>query len=244
MNTFAKVADFCQQRLLSDQKVLEYITNKRSINLESINKFEIGLFPQDLRELFKIIDPKILRESGLIKNASSSVFKTQNLVMPIRNVYGDYIAMAGRTLLTEQEREKKNIVKYMNSVYKKSQHLFGMNFAKSSIIKENIVYIVEGYFDVISPHQKGFNNIVATCGTFLSIRHISLLARYTNNIVILMDNEPEAQEKARKVVEKNNYEDINLTFCNPLRNEAEKDIDEYLRTHSVEELRSLLKSCQ
>lgn len=242
MDTFAKVANFCHQKLLNSEEVMEYVLHKRELNLDSINKFEIGLFPADLRELFDIIDPKELRSAGIIKNASASVFKKQNLVMPIKDVYGNYIAMAGRTLLSEQEREKQGIVKYMNSVYKKSHHLFGLNFAKNSILNKNVAYVVEGYFDVIMPHQKGLENVVATCGAFLSIRHVAILSRYTNNIVIVMDNEPEAQEKARKAVEKNHYEGINLTFRNPLQNESAKDIDEYLRTHSVEELYSLLEN--
>ncbi|MFA5048447.1 MAG: toprim domain-containing protein [Patescibacteria group bacterium] len=242
MNTFAKVANFCHQKLLQSNEVMEYVLHKRKINLESINKFEIGLFPQDLRELFEIINSKELRLAGIIKNASVSTFKTQNLVMPIRDVYGNYIAMAGRTLLSEQEREKHGIVKYINSVYKKSYHLFGFNFAKNSILKKNMVYVVEGYFDVIMPHQKGLENFVATCGAFLSIRHVALLSRYTNNIVIIMDNELEAQEKARKAVEKNNYEGINLTFYNPLQNDIEKDVDEFLRIHSVEDLSFRLES--
>lgn len=240
MDTFAKVANFCHQRLLNNKEVMEYVLYKRELTLDSINKFELGLFPQDLRELFELIDPKELRSAGIIKNASASVFKTQDLVMPIKDVYNNYIAMSGRTLLSEQEREKRGIVKYMNSVYKKSHHLFGLNFAKNSILKRNVVYVVEGYFDVIMPHQKGLENVVATCGAFLSIRHVALLSRYTNNIVIVMDNEPEAQEKARRAVEKNHYEGINLTFRNPLQNESAKDVDEYLRTHSVEELNSLL----
>jgi len=212
---------------------MDYVINKRGLTTETINKFEIGLFPQNLRDLFAAADPKDLRAAGLIKNASVSMFKIHNLIMPIKDVYGNYLALAGRTLLTEEERKKINAPKYMNSVYKKSQHLFGLNFAKNKIIEKNIVYVVEGYFDVITPHQKGFDNVVATCGAFLSIRHVALLARYTNNIVVIMDNEPEAQEKARKSVEKNNYKGINLTYCNPLENEKEKDIDEYLRNHNL-----------
>lgn len=236
MNTFAKVASFCHKRLFKDDEVMEYILRKREISTDFIDKFEIGLFPQDLRELFEAIDPKDLRSSGIIRNASASVFKTQSLVMPVRDVYGKYIALAGRTLLPEKERGEQAIPKYMNSVYKKSHHLFGLNFAKHRILKENVVYVVEGYFDVIMPHQKGLENVVATCGAFLSVRHIALLSRYTNNIVIVMDNEPEAQEKARRAVEKNNHEGINLSFLNPLENDPAKDLDEYLRNNSVNEL--------
>lgn len=237
---FAKVTEFCHNRLLQDGETMDYLENKRKINLESINKFQIGLFPKDLRELFQVVDPKDLRSAGIIKHASSSAFKTRNLVMPIKDVYGDYIAFAGRTLLSEEKREKKGIPKYINSVYKKSHHLFGLNFAKNSILEKGVAYVVEGYFDVIMPHQKGMNNVVATCGTFLSTRHLALLSRYTDKIVIILDNEPDAQEKAQKIVERRQHEGLSVTAENPLNDEA-KDIDEYLRSHSVSELLASLE---
>ena len=181
---FVKVIEFCHNRLLKDDKILKYLKSDRKLSIESINKFQIGLFPKDLREMFKIADAKDLRSAGIIKHASSSVFKTRNLTIPIRDVYGNYIALAGRTLLSEEKREKKGIPKYINSVYKKSHHLFGLNFAKNSILEKGVAYVVEGYFDVIMPHQKGMNNVVATCGTFLSTRHLALLSRYTDKIVV------------------------------------------------------------
>lgn len=240
MNIFERVSTFCHEKIFSEKEIMNYVVNVRKLDLDNIKKFQIGVFPQDLRELFKVIEPKDLRNSGIIKNASVSVFKNQNLVLPIRDVYGNYIALAGRTLLPEDKRKEIGLVKYMNSVYKKSQHLFGLNFAKKSILKNNKVYIVEGYFDVITPHKNGLENVVATCGVFLSMRHIALLTRYTNNIVVIMDNEPEAQEKAKKIIEKNKYNNIKLSFFNPLEGEKEKDLDEYLKNHSLEELNNKL----
>lgn len=199
---FEKLITFCHQNLLKDDDRMDYIINKRKLNINNIKKFQIGLFPNDLRQMFETVDPKDLRGLGIIKNASSCVFKTHNIVMPIRDVYGAYIALAGRTLLNDEERSKIKLPKYINSIYKKSHHLFGLNFAKKSIIKNNVAYVVEGYFDVITPQQHGFENIVATCGSFLSVRHIILLSRFTNNIVLVMDNEEVAQEKAKKIVEK------------------------------------------
>ncbi len=232
--TFVKVTNFCHEYLLKDKEVMNYLTDKRQLSLESINKFQLGLFPENLRDLFKEVNPKDLRSAGLIFNASKSTFKTYNLVMPIRNVYGNYIAFAGRTLLSKEEQDEKGIPKYKNSVYGKSQHLFGLNFAKDSILEKGVAYVVEGYFDVIMPHQKGFKNVVATCGSFLSTRHLTLLSRYTDKIVIILDNEPAAQEKAQKIVEKRQYEGLSITAENPLT--KEKDIDEYLRNHSLSEL--------
>lgn len=236
---FSKVIKFCHNYLLENEEILGYLTNERKISIESINKFNLGLFPNDLRLLFSEIDPKDLRDAGIIRNASSSVFKIQNLLIPITDVYNEYIALAGRTLLTEEERKKRGIAKYRNSIYKKSHHLFGLNFAKNTILEKNVVYVVEGYFDVIMPHQKGMNNVVATCGTFLSSRHIALLSRYTDRIVIILDNEENAQEKANMIVEKKKFPGVEILAKNPLKDE--KDIDDYLKFHSVNELLENLK---
>lgn len=233
-NVFAKVANFCHNNLLNDKDIMTYLTKKRKINIESINKFNIGLFPKNINDLFKIADPKDLRDSSIIRNASFSTFSIQNLVMPIMDVYGKPIALAGRTLIPEKDRKEKGIPKYKNSIYKKSYHLFGLNLAKRSIIKNGIAYVVEGYFDVIMPHQKGLDNVVATCGAFLSFRHVALLSRYANKIVLLLDNEIDAQEKAKKIVERRQYNGINITSENPL--DDAKDIDEYLRNHTVKDL--------
>jgi DNA primase len=220
---------------------MAYLLGNRRIQKEFIDKFQIGLFPQDLRELFEKEDPKILRELDIIYHASYSRFKTQDLVMPIKDVYGNYIAMAGRTRLSEEEREKTGIPKYMNSIYKKSNHLFGLNFAKKSILEKGVAYVVEGYFDVIASHQKGMSNVVAVCGKYLSTRHIALLSRYTDKIVLLFDNEEEAQQRARNIVEKKQYDGIKLTAVNPFP-EGVKDIDDYFLEHSVRELLSTLNS--
>ena len=239
-NVFFKVSKFCHERLLNDKNVLTYLED-RKLTIDSIKKFQIGLFPSDLRELFSQFDPKDLRSSGIIRHASKSVFQLQDLIMPIRDVYGHYIALAGRTRLSEVDREKLKIPKYINSVYDKSHHLYGLNFAKHSILKSNKVYVVEGYFDVISPHQHGLNNVVAICGSFLSSRHLALLSRYTNNIVLFFDNEEEALNRCKKIVEKKRRDGINLSVINPLP-KGIKDVDEFLRKNTAKSLIALLEA--
>lgn len=240
-NPFEIVTKYCCKNLFENEEVLSYLVNERKISIEAIEKWEIGLFPQDLRGLFSIVDPSDLRSASIVKHASRSMFQSHDIVMPIKNVYGEHIALAGRTRLSEEQRSKIRLPKYLNTVYSKTHHLFGLDVAKESIIKNDIVYVVEGYFDVISPHQKGFCNVVATCGAYLSTRHLVLLSRYTNNIVLCLDNEEAAQEKAIKIVEKKQREGINLSRKCPLPN-GYKDIDQYLKDHSVDDFMRLLKS--
>lgn len=235
MNTFEKASIFCHENLFKNQEALNYLKEQRKISKETIDKWQIGLFPSDLREIYKVIDPKELRDAGIIKNASSSTFRVHNLVMPIKDVYGNYIAIGGRTMLPENIRKAKGFPKYMNSIYKKSQHLFGLDYAKKSIVKEDRVFITEGYFDTITPHQNGVENVVSVNGAFLSVKQISLLARYTNNIILMMDNEEEAIKKAEKLLKKHEYEGINFSILNPLEHDKEKDLDEFFRTHNKED---------
>ena len=225
--------------MLEDKETMDYLKG-RGLTEDSIKKFEIGLFPQDLRKLFAFANPIDLRTADVIYHASSSRFKVQDLIFPIKNVYGDYIAIAGRTRLSESEREKKKIPKYMNSTYAKSQHLFGLNYAKHSILNKGVAYVVEGYFDVITPHQNGIKNVVAVCGKYLSTRHVALLSRYTDKIVLLFDNEEEAQLRANKIVAKKQYKGVTLVAANPLKGTDAKDIDEYLARHSVKDFMSAL----
>jgi DNA primase len=231
----ARVSEYCCAKLHKDEAALNYLTDDRGLSDDTIRRFEIGLFPQDLRELFDLADPKSLREAGVIKNASKSVFKTWDLVMPIRDVCGNHIAMAGRVRMSEEERDHKGIPKYINSVYKKSQHLYGLNFAKRSILEKGVAYVVEGLFDVIMPHQKGLDNFVGICGKQLSTRHIALLARYADKIVLMLDNEQDAQECAQRTVQKKQYDGISLAAYNPFP-QGIKDVDQFLRNCSVGEL--------
>lgn len=235
---YETISKYCYNKLLTNGDVLSYLEN-RKITKETIERFELGLFPQDLRELYELVEPINLREADIIYNASNSKFKIQDLIFPIKDVYGNYIAIAGRTRLPENQRGK--ISKYMNSTYPKSQHLFGLDLAKKEILKKKIAYVVEGYFDVITPHQNGIKNVVAVCGKYLSTRQIALLSRYTDNIVLLFDNEEEAQSRAKKIVEKKQYNGISLTAINPFENMEVKDIDEFLTKYTKEDFISILK---
>ena len=241
IEAITKTINFCHKNLLEDEETMDYLINKRKMTIEHIKRFKFGLFPRNLRELFEVVNPRDLRAAELIKHASKSMFRMWDLIIPIYNAYNDAIAISGRTRLSEEERKEKNIPKYVNSRYDKSHHLFGLNWAKKSIIEKDCVYVVEGYFDVISPHVSGFTNVVATCGSFLSTRHLVLLARYTKNIILMFDNEFTAQDRAYKTIQKKNRVGLNLSVLNPLPEEI-KDLDQFLTTYGVEKLYNLIQN--
>jgi len=229
---FERLTDVCHELLFSNSSLLNYLKN-RGITDETISKYKIGLFPKDLRKLFKHINPEDLRKHSIIYKADSSPFKWHPLVIPIKDIDGKSIAIGCRTLLNEEKRKEMGIEKYRNSTYKKTSHLFGLNYATRAIREHDKIFVVEGYFDAISAHQKDIYNVAATCGTLLSIRQISLIARYTNNICLLFDNDNAGYSSAKRIIDKFNKNEIskevNITCkFTPI---GYKDIDEYIRNN-------------
>ena len=110
------------------------------------------------------------------------------VMFPIHSVSGRVIAFGGRTLKTD-----KSVAKYVNSpeteIYVKSRSLYGIYFAKNEISRQDRCYLVEGYLDVISMHQLGITNVVASSGTSLTVEQIRLIRKFTSNITIIYDGD-------------------------------------------------------
>lgn len=230
-NTFEDIINFCHEFLLNDDRGLSYLQNSRNLDNNVIEKFSLGLFPQDMRVLFKTVDPKALRELSIIRNASDSVFKIWNIIFPIRDCFGKPVALAGRL----SEKNDK-LPKYMNTTYHKKNYLFGLDLAKEEILNKDMVYVVEGYFDVIKAHQYNINNVVGVCSSFLTKRQLAVLGRYTKNIVLMLDNDEPGQKNTTKILSRfQDLQDINLTSINPLYPDT-KDLDEFLDKYGTEKL--------
>jgi len=169
---------------------------ERGFTAETIRKFELGYSP-DQWEAFsgKAVSSgykeEYLVESGLsVKRDNGSLYDRYRgrVMFPIHSFTGRVIAFGGRTLKTD-----KSVPKYVNSpeseIYHKSNVLYGLYFAKKSIRDEDNCYLVEGYADVISVHQAGIENVVASSGTSLTVEQIRLIGRLTKNITILYDGD-------------------------------------------------------
>ena len=221
-----KLAAYCHRRIKKDQVVLDYLKSRKVLP-QTIDSFQIGVFPKDLREILSKLDNDVLIKTNIIYNASASVFKTYYpLVIPVLDVNGYYVGIAGRTLLPNKEREAIGIAKYKNSSYDKADALFCLSRAIPEIRKQNKAIVVEGHFDAISSHQAGITNTVATCGTALSKKHVILLARYTDNIDLMFDNDPPGNKAAERALLKRSKPDLKMVRTLPP--EPFKDIDEYL----------------
>ncbi|MDB5062180.1 MAG: primase [Mucilaginibacter sp.] len=169
---------------------------ERGFNNETIKKFELGYSP-DQWEAFtgealkQGYQEAFLVDSGLsVKRDNGSLYDRYRgrVMFPIHSFTGRVIAFGGRTLKSD-----KNVPKYVNSpesdIYHKSNVLYGLYFAKKAIREEDNCYLVEGYADVLSVHQAGIENVVASSGTSLTAEQIKLIGRFTQNITILYDGD-------------------------------------------------------
>src|SRR6195952_374887 len=169
---------------------------ERGFSQDIIKKFELGYSPdqweaftgQALKEGYQ---QEFLEESGLsVKRDNGSLYDRYRgrVMFPIHSFTGRVIAFGGRTL-----KNDKNVRKYVNSpeseIYHKSSVLYGLHFAKKAIREDDNCYLVEGYADVISVHQAGIENVVASSGTSLTVEQIRLIGRLTKNITILYDGD-------------------------------------------------------
>ena len=226
-----------------------YIDNR--ISKESQSFFQFGYYPEGdkIKTLISIVGEDILRESKLlfskeigdahsVRKVFPSYFENYPLVVPFRDTYGGVIALVARTLLSEDERKAKGIAKYKNTVFKKGNYLFGLYENKKEILERNMVFVVEGQFDVIKSYQYGLRNVVALSCSNMSYEQFALIKRYTDNIILLLDND-EAGEKGRKNIIERFGEFANIqNFYLP---KEVKDIDQFLQEKTYEELKYIIE---
>ena len=225
---------------------LSYFRQARGFSEATIKKFGLGFCPsggdkmtQDaLRAGYK---EEFLLSTGLsIKRESDgAVFDRfrERVMFPVHNVSGRIVAFGGRTLRTD-----KKVAKYQNSpeseIYSKKNEIYGLYFAKKAIQQQNYAIMVEGYTDVISMHQSGVENVVASSGTSLTTEQIRLLARFTKNITVMYDGDSAGQHASLRGIDMILKEGLNVRV---VLLPAEDDPDSFARSHSAEEVREYVK---
>jgi DNA primase len=201
-------ADYYHQLLLRSveaQNVRDYL-GKRGVNAQSIEDFRIGYSPNAWDDLQKHLEERgfttaELLEAGLIGEGDNKLKHDRfrhRLIFPIDDIRGRVIGFGGRAL-TDSEQPK-----YLNSpqtpLFDKSSNLYGLDLAKEAMRKEQKAVIVEGYMDVILPHQNGFKNIIASMGTAVGENHITILKKLTKNLVLALDPDAAGQEATLRSV--------------------------------------------
>ncbi len=221
---------------------LDYL-HDRGLTDATIKRFGLGAAPDSWDLLIKHLKskgfsiPDMLEANVISKSSRGSYFdRFRNRVMfPVFNLRGNVIAFSGRA----RPDDPKAVGKYVNTqdtpVYKKSQHLFALNFAKNDCADR--VILVEGNMDVISLHQAGFTNAVAALGTAFGTEQVKLLSRYTKEIVVTMDADEAGQKAVRRTIEELKDSGINIRV---LVIPDGKDPDEYIRKNGAAKFRALL----
>lgn len=164
------------------------------------------------------------------------------VIFPVHSVSGRVVAFGGRVLNTEKQ---KNVGKYVNSpesdIYSKSHELYGLYQAKSAIVKHERCFLVEGYTDVISMHQSGIENVVASSGTSLTEGQIRLLHRFTNNITVLYDGDAAGIKASLRGIDMLLAEGLNIKVL--LLPDGD-DPDSFARKHKAEEFQKYIDTHQ
>lgn len=212
----------------------------RALSAATINHFGLGFAPNQWDALLKHMrakgyQPAELVDAGLARKGQKGYYDNfRNRVMtPIIDVRGNVIAFGGRVLDDSKP-------KYINTgdtlVYKKTNELFALNFAKDS--KEDALILCEGYMDVIAMHQAGFTNAVAGCGTALTTEQVRLISRYANEVILTYDADEAGQKALQKAMTLFDQTDVKVRIPALV---GGKDPDEIIRTYGRDKFKGMLE---
>lgn len=213
---------------------------ERGLLRKTIDAFELGFATTARDELTKSAvqagyNIEFLRKLGLTTEHDRDFFFNR-VMFPIHNLTGKVVAFAGRQLVNDKKSPK-----YVNSkeseIYHKSKVLYGLHLAKQAIRKEDFCLLVEGYTDVLSLHQSGIENVVASSGTSLTVEQVRLIKRYTQQIKILYDGDAAGVKAALRGIDLILAQDLNVELV--LLPEGE-DPDSYIKKVGVTIFREYL----
>lgn len=218
---------------------------RRGLRDETIKKFGLGYSPEK-RDTFATTAIKngykaeIIAKTGVCYSTDDGRLVDRfwgRVIFPVHTISGKVVAFGGRIL-----QNNPKAAKYVNSpeseIYHKSDHLYGLYFAKQAIMQHDRCILVEGYLDVISMYQSGIKNVVASSGTSLTTGQIRLIHRFTNNITLLYDGDKAGIKASLRGIDMLLEEGININVV--LLPDGE-DPDSYAQSHSTEEFEEYLK---
>ena len=185
-------ANFYQQNLVKNSAALEYAVKKRRLNRQTIGDFIIGYAPDQGDALTKALEKRgfsrrELADAGLVNRFGGDLFRGR-LMVALSDGSGEIVGFTGRII-----RDDPRAPKYLNTpqtlLFDKSRHIFGLYQAKEAIRKSDAAVIVEGNLDVVSSHQAGVKNVVATAGTAMTLWHLKALSRLAGRIHLAFDGD-------------------------------------------------------
>lgn len=223
-------AKYYQQSLLQNTPALEYVFKKRKLSKEIVQSFQIGYAPDAGDALVQFLRRKgftnqELSDGGLTNRFGGDLFRGRMMV-PLMDPSGQVIGFTGRII-----NDEPNAPKYLNTpqtpLYDKSRHVFGLSQAKEAIRKGDYAVIVEGNLDVVSSHQAGISQVVATAGTALTEPHLKALVRLSPNIRLSFDGDPAGLAATERAIPIAQQVGVDLTIINLPENV--KDPDELIQ---------------
>lgn len=222
---------------------LDYLTG-RGLTVKTIKHFGLGAAPDSWDALIHHLKEKGYTESDMLaanvigKSNRGGIYDRfrKRVMFPIINIRGNIVAFSGRAMPGEDKQGGKYVNTADTPVYKKSENLFGINFAKS-VCSERVI-LVEGNMDVISLHQAGFENTVAPLGTAFTTEQANLLSRYTKEIVLMLDADAAGQKAVRRA--SGLLENTGLSVRVVVVPDG-KDPDEYIKKNGKERFAALLE---
>ena len=185
-------ANFYQQNLVRNSLALDYAVKKRRLNRQTIGDFIIGYAPDQGDALTKALEKRgfsrrELADAGLVNRFGGDLFRGRMMVA-LSDGGGEVVGFTGR-IINDDPRAPKYLNTPQTLLFDKSRHIFGLYQAKEAIRKSDAAVIVEGNLDVVSSHQAGVKNVVATAGTAMTLQHLKALSRLAGRIRLAFDGD-------------------------------------------------------
>lgn len=200
----ALACKYYQVCLAKNQHVLKYVFYRRNLNKKTVENFMIGYAPKSGKALVNFLKKRGFKtqdivDAGLTNRFGSDLFQGR-MMIPLMDTMGRVIAFTGRII----DDKLENAPKYLNTpetlLYNKGRHVFGFSQAKEEIRKQDFVVVVEGNMDVISSHQAGVQQAVATAGTAMTEMHLKTFARLTKDIRLAYDGDAAGVAAAERAI--------------------------------------------
>lgn len=218
-------------------RALTYITKRRGFSMDIIKKFKIGCGINNLPNDDRLFELNLIKEGE--NGDYYSTFRNNRIVIPRINENGKIVSFTGRLI---NDGDPKYIHTQDTPIFSKHEHVMGLYQAKYAIREHKKVIIVEGELDMIRAHEKGISNTVALSGLALSVEQLSLLKKYTNNFYVYVEDSKTAEALPRlyeTIKQEIPYANIYVIQGGDIDNKC--DLDDYLRSHTSEDFKKLIK---
>lgn len=243
-----KVNDFYHYYLMNTnngEEAYNYLI-ERELTKEVLEVFQIGLAPNNSQLLVQYLEKseftsEQLLESGIFYMTDSGelIDRFRNrIIIPLRNSRGDVVAFSGRVYLENSEKSAKYLNSPETSIFKKGKLLYNLDNARLPIRNQNKVLIAEGYMDVISLYQAGYENVVASMGTSLSEDHFNQLSKMTSTLIFTFDGDDAGQKATSRAFQ--TAQNIANIEVKAIHIPNKMDPDEWIKKHGKESFQQLI----